>query len=92
MKWLRNILSRYNISAYFAGHCHSLQYALLKNTHFVISGAGSKFEEPCSPRIGWSADNQLGFVQVLVYENQFKLFFWNHEGVILKQVYGSPRK
>lgn len=79
------------MSAYLAGHCHAMQHAILENTHFIITGTGSKYEDACSPRIGWAADNQLGFVQVLVGHDNFQVLFWKEDLTILRSVNGLPR-
>lgn len=91
LKWLKNTLIRYNVSAYLAGHCHSMQHVVLQNTNFIISGTGSKFEDACSPRLGWAADNQLGFSQVLVQKDNFRVLFWNQDLSLLNVVNGTRR-
>lgn len=91
LKWLRSTLLKYNVSAYFAGHCHALQHAVLQDTHFIISGAGSKYEDACSNRVGWASDNQLGFVQVFLDRDYFKVLFWRDDQTVLRTVNGSRR-
>lgn len=39
---LRPLLEKYQVTAYFAGHDHSLQHSVNNGVHYIVSGAGCK--------------------------------------------------
>ncbi|KAI8891760.1 Metallo-dependent phosphatase-like protein [Globomyces pollinis-pini] len=90
MPRLATLMEKYNVSAYFFGHQHSLGYTKKANTMYVLSGAAGKTENGCSGAT-WSSGNVFGFVNVKLEGQKFTVDFINQSGTILNSQVGSPR-
>ncbi len=91
------ILTKYPDIYYASGHIHALQYFTLKNTHYIISGAGSKTipvkttQDDSKPTVGGLCElwNDKGFFEIDFYKDYtpaVKIYHSNgRESIDIKQ-------
>ncbi|KAI8895873.1 Metallo-dependent phosphatase-like protein [Globomyces pollinis-pini] len=79
---LATLIEKYNVSAYFFGHQHSLGYNKKANTMYVLSGAAGKTENGCSGAT-WSSGNVFGFVNVKLEGQKFTVDFINQSVIVI---------
>src|SRR5690606_10751327 len=68
-KSLIDIMSEYPGSIHVAGHEHSLQYAEGYNSHFVVSGSGSKVTTVKQKGLARYAESVNGLVQLDIFDD-----------------------
>lgn len=84
---LQAMLEKHKVPAYFCGHEHSLEHAILNNVHYFVSGAGSKVREIT----GHAPENvfaigQQGFMAVAIESEMMYAYFVDMTGAILHTV------
>jgi hypothetical protein len=94
---LAPLLEQYNVSAYFAGHDHSLQAAQVQKVVHFVSGGGSKI----SPS-GETADTpesaiqfyymKNGFMACTAYDDELRVGVVDLEGKLLDSIIVRARK
>lgn len=76
-KSLIDIMSEYPGSIHVAGHEHSLQYAEGYNSHFVVSGSGSKVTHVKKKGLARYADPVNGLVQLDIFaDGSTAITYW----------------
>ncbi len=66
---IQDMLKAYPGSMYVAGHEHALQYIMKDSTHFIVSGAASKFSEVKEKKYAKFARGVLGFTRLQLLSN-----------------------
>lgn len=66
---LKSAMDEYENVVYAAGHDHNLQYFNKSNTHYVVSGSGSKLTRVAYNRQVGFAANHRGYAKLDVYKN-----------------------
>jgi hypothetical protein len=91
------LLEKYNVTAYFSGHDHSLQFIKTKETAHFVSGAGSKVA-PGVPTADTPESSvqfyymEHGFMACTVYDNQLRVAVVDMEGNVLDTAVVKARK
>lgn len=80
---LKPILDRNDVDVYFAGHDHDLQLLKEANTHFVVSGAGSKTRKVKNTSYSLFSSSELGFVLGSITKDELHLYFINEKAQLL---------
>ena len=66
---ITNAISQYDNVIYASGHEHNLQYFFQKNTHYVVSGSGSKVANlRMNDKLDFGAEHS-GFAKIEVFQN-----------------------
>ena len=96
MSQIHNLLEKWNVSAYFHGHHHTLAYYLTNNnaTLHVQSGAGGNIESACAPLApapGQEISNTFGFVHARLDKHELTVDFVTDMNVLEFSVSMRPR-
>jgi len=76
---LKPLFSKYNVDLYACGHCHDLEYLYDDNTHYIVSGAGSKTGPVNQIFQSYFASDKIGFTVHEINDNIMTIKFINPE-------------
>lgn len=83
---INNILKKYPGVYYASGHLHALQYHMVNNVHYIVSGAGSKTKyakgantTPCNTN-DCALWNEKGFFEIDFYSNRTDVIMYHDSG------------
>lgn len=83
-------VQKYGVQVYFSGHDHNLEYIKLpdQDTHYIISGAGSKCDRPfiaqSNALFQWRSS---GFVTATLKQDSMECSFYGIEGNAASPLY-----
>lgn len=80
---LKPIIDKHNVDIYYAGHDHDLQLLKDKNTHYVVSGSGSKIRRVKNTPYSLFSNSSLGFVLGSISKNELFLYFIDEQAQLL---------
>jgi len=83
IKNLKPMIDEHDVDVYFAGHDHDLQLLKDLNTHYVISGAGSKIRKVTNTPYTLFSRSSLGFVLGTISKDKLHLYFINEQAQLL---------
>jgi len=78
---IEKIMQRHPGSLYVSGHEHNLQYIVREQSHFVVSGAGTKTAYARKGEYSKFALSANGFVKAILYDDgRVDIEFWQADG------------